>query len=61
MRHYHIRWADLKLDWEAFRTESAAEEMAKEIVRPDETYTIEQFNGNCPRCSETSRLGAKSK
>jgi hypothetical protein len=56
MRHFHIRWSDGKLDWQAFTTESEAEERAKELVLPDETYTIEKADQQCPRCEETARL-----
>jgi len=48
--HYHIRWSDSKLDWEAFSTQQEAETQAKQLVLPNEKYTIEQFDGNCPRC-----------
>jgi len=48
--HYHIRWSSSKLDWEAFRTRQEAETEAKQLVRPGESYTIEQLDGNCPRC-----------
>ncbi len=50
--HYHIRWSESKLDWEAFSTHTEAEKRAKELVRDDEDFTIEQFDGNCPRCAE---------
>jgi len=48
--HYHIRWSDSKLDWEAFRSQQEAETEAKQLVRAGESYTIEQFDGKCPRC-----------
>lgn len=50
MAHYHIRWRDSDLDWEAFSTQEAAELRAAALVRPNETYAIEQFDGNCPQC-----------
>ena len=50
MNHFHIRWSDAKLDWEAFCTQQEAETEAKRLMRPSETYTVEQFDGNCPRC-----------
>lgn len=52
--HYHIRWSDSSgsnLDWEAFSNRVDAEGRAKELVRPDESYTIERFDANCPRCT----------
>jgi hypothetical protein len=51
--HFHIRWSaplGSKLDWEAFTNKDDAEGRAVELVRPDESYTIEQFDGNCPVC-----------
>lgn len=50
--HYHIRWSDSKLDWEAFKTEEEAEERARELAFPDEGFAVERFNGDCPRCSK---------
>jgi hypothetical protein len=49
--HYHIRWSSSGLDWEAFVFEQEADDSAKEVVRPGETYTIEQFNGDCLQCA----------
>jgi hypothetical protein len=44
--HYHIRWSDrTTLDWECFSTSAAAEKRAKDLVRPDETYTVKAFPG----------------
>lgn len=58
--HYHIRWKDSKLDWEAFPTREAAETEALALVRPEETYVVEQFDGDCPACSGLAeRLEAK--
>lgn len=51
MTHYHIRWSNTKLDWEPFKTEAEAQIRAKELVRPGETYTIEQLDGDCPQCA----------
>lgn len=52
VNHYHIRWSESKLDWEAFGTREEAETAAKQLVRPNENYSIEQFDGHCPRCGE---------
>lgn len=54
--HYHIRWSDsANLDWERFDTIAEAEVSAKQLVRLGETYTIEEFDGTCPRCPNTSK------
>jgi len=50
MNHYHIRWADAKIDWQAFQTEDEAVAEAERLKRLDEKYTIEERNGNCERC-----------
>jgi hypothetical protein len=49
--HYHIRWSSSGLDWEAFVSKREADDSAKELVRAGETYTIEQFNCDCPQCA----------
>jgi len=49
--HYHIRWSTSKLDWEVFKTRYEAETAARQLVLPEETYTIEHFDGDCPNCS----------
>jgi hypothetical protein len=50
MNHFHIRWSSGKLDWQRFVTYSDAEATAKELVQPNETFTIEEFHRNCPQC-----------
>lgn len=50
MTHYHIRWADSKMDWQAFRTRDEAVIEAERLKRPDENYSIEERNGDCERC-----------
>jgi hypothetical protein len=50
MNHYHIRWADSKIDWQTFQTKDEAVAEAERLKRPDENYNIEERNGNCERC-----------
>ena len=51
MTHYHIRWSSKEvLDWEAFDTRVEVEASAKQLVRPGETYSIEEQDETCPRC-----------
>jgi hypothetical protein len=52
MNHYHIRWANSQLDWQAFPTEAEAREDAERLKRPGESYEIEQVNGDCQRCKK---------
>jgi hypothetical protein len=52
MNHYHIRWGDGTLDWEAFRNEENAQKAANSLVLDGETYAIEQLDGNCSRCHD---------
>lgn len=55
--HYHIRWSCvLGLDWEAFSTFAEAETRAKELVRRDETYVIEERDQDCERCAVALNL-----
>jgi hypothetical protein len=51
MKHYHIRWANSNLDWEAFRTEEEANARAEQLKRPGEVYVIEQAEAGCQRCT----------
>jgi hypothetical protein len=52
--HYHIRWFPSSLlDWQAFASREEAETAAKELVRKNETYTIETATIGCKRCLET--------
>jgi hypothetical protein len=53
--HYHIRWAGGALDWEVFNSRDAAEASARELARTSETYTIEKYGIDCPRCAAISR------
>ena len=50
MNHYHIRWPDSKIDWQAFPTKDEAVVEAEPLKRLDEDYTIEETDGNCERC-----------
>ena len=51
--HYHIHWFGKgTLDWESFDTIPDAEASAKKLMQSGETYTIEEHNGDCPRCRE---------
>lgn len=52
MTHYHIRWQGSKLDWEAFQTQEAAQTQAAAMALPNETFAVEEFDGNCPKCSQ---------
>lgn len=55
--HYHIRWSDrTTLDWECFSTSAAAEKRAKDLVRPDQTYTVEEHSRSCHRCRDARNL-----
>ena len=61
MHHYHIRWSDREaLDWEAFSSHPDAEASAKELVRPGESYIIEERDGDCPRCGEAKKAKSHS-
>lgn len=57
MPHYHIRWSRKKeLDWERFDTRLDAQISAAQLVRPDETYTIEEHDEGCARCVAAYRI-----
>ena len=48
--HYHICWSGkATLDWGCFSTRAQAEASAKQLVRHEETYTIEEHDGACLR------------
>lgn len=44
------------MDWESFGTFAEAEARAKELVRREETYVIEQRDQTCPRCTVAMNL-----
>jgi hypothetical protein len=50
MNHYHIRWDNSNLDWEAFPTKDGAVAEAERLKRVDENYSIEEHDGSCERC-----------
>lgn len=56
MLHYHIRWSNSNLDWEAYPTSEEAQGQAEQLVRLGESYVIEQFDGECQRCRNLSNL-----
>ena len=57
--HFHIRWLGVKrLDWEPFQTREQAEERAKQLARPEETFVIEEHDRYCARCAaRTAAVG----
>lgn len=58
--HYHIRWSSLSmLDWQAFTTRAEAETAAIELVRENETYSIETASAGCKRCLEAVEQAMK--
>jgi hypothetical protein len=56
--HFHIRWSGkATLDWEGFRTREEGESKCKkQLMRLGETYTIEDFDGDFPRCLDAWNL-----
>ena len=55
--HYHIRWSSkAALDWESFNTRAEAEDGASQLVRPGETYIIEEHDSACQRCRTAFEL-----
>ena len=52
--HYHIRWSDSKVDWERFRTHEEAEQAAKQLAHPGETFTVQHVDDEtCTECLKT--------
>lgn len=55
--HYHIRWSRVTaLDWQCFSTRAEAETRAKQLVRQEETYAIEEHGEACRRCRDAMEL-----
>jgi hypothetical protein len=52
MNHYHIRWANSKIDWQAFQTRDEAVAEAERLKRVNESYDIEERDDNCERCQK---------
>jgi len=58
--HFHIRWGrNPQVDWESFLTHEEADARARELMRPGETYTIEEFDHACERCSPPKSVSAR--
>jgi hypothetical protein len=50
--HYHIRGSSASLYWQRFKTRAEADVRATQLMRPGETYSIEELDADCPRCLE---------
>lgn len=48
--HFHIHWESGALDWEPFATRWEAESSAGQLARVNESFSIQEFGENCPRC-----------
>ncbi len=48
--HYHICWSNSSVDWEPFLTKEEATQLAGQIQKPNESYTIVKRDGECERC-----------
>lgn len=47
--HFHIRWSTTDiLDWQAFENREAAEDSARDLVQPNETFIIEECHETHP-------------
>ena len=50
--HFHVRWSAASgLDWEAFGSQVEAEETARRLAQPHESYRIEKRGLACKRCA----------
>jgi hypothetical protein len=59
--HFHIRWTDSeKLDWERFNSREDAEVSAEQLMRPGESYEIEEFDDSCAECKPLARFAHKA-
>ena len=48
--HYHIRWSNSSIDWKPFPTKEEASQQARQIKKPNESYTIVERDDECERC-----------
>jgi len=60
VNHYHIRWGNSKVDWEAFQTEEQAKASAEKLKGPDETYTVDLCRSTCQMCAKAARTPPSS-
>jgi hypothetical protein len=58
--HYHIRWSSASLYWQRFKTHAEANVRATQLMRPGETYTVEELDANCPTMSGDRELNLPS-
>lgn len=50
--HFHIHWSTSNtLDWQRFATRQEAQGRAEDLVRPHETFSIEEQSSDCPFCT----------
>jgi hypothetical protein len=56
MGHFHINWSTSGYDWERFKSQEDAHKAASLLVRPNETFTVEQFDGARPVCAKLKSL-----
>jgi len=53
MNQHHIRSSNGRLDWERFSTSAEAQASGKQLMRPGETYAVEEYEDEaCPNCSK---------
>jgi len=50
VNHFHIVWQGDLTDWQRHETRGEAEDVAKDLVQPDESYNIGVFTDDCPLC-----------
>jgi hypothetical protein len=56
MNHFHVRWDNSKVDWEAFQTEEQAKAQGERLKRPGENYVIEERDGDCQLCRKLTPI-----
>ena len=59
--HFHIRWSSTsELDYDCFASREEAGRSAEQLVRPNETYSVEEFDDSCEKCAAMSRVKHRS-
>ena len=48
--HFHIVWQGDLTDWQRHDTRDEAENVAKDLVQPNESYNVGVFTDDCPLC-----------
>jgi hypothetical protein len=55
--HFHITWSSKATpDWEPFTSRAEAEAAATAMVRPGESFEVQEADGDCSVCKPKAKM-----